>query len=317
MSKKILRIAAPIALSFLAPGIGTALGITSTAGTTALGAGLGAAGGAIGGGGLKGAALGALTGGVGNYLGATGKLGSAFGGSASGMVNPNVAGQALTKGVAGGVSGVVNPNVTSGLFGAGKSSFGGLADAASKIYGGYSGTQASDKAAKQQLEAQRKGIAALNPYALSGQMANQRTNELLGLDPNADQATIQNALRNSPGYQFRLSEGTQALDRSAAARGGLLSGAAQKELTNFGQGLADQTYNDYLSNLRPQTSQGLSAASGQAGIYDQIGNVGAANTVSKNNIQAQTLSSLFGGSGDQFTLDENGNVVRKKPVGSL
>lgn len=47
-----------------------------------------------------------------------------------------------------------------------------------------------------------------------------------------------------PGYQFRQQEGVNALDASAASRGLLLSGAQQKALQRFGQGLASQEYSD-------------------------------------------------------------------------
>lgn len=45
-----------------------------------------------------------------------------------------------------------------------------------------------------------------------------------------------------PGYQFRLSEGLKALDRQAAARGGLISGSALKGAQRFGQDYASQEY---------------------------------------------------------------------------
>ena len=45
-----------------------------------------------------------------------------------------------------------------------------------------------------------------------------------------------------PGYAFRLSEGQKALDRSAAARGGLISGSALKAATRFGQDMGSQEY---------------------------------------------------------------------------
>lgn len=45
-----------------------------------------------------------------------------------------------------------------------------------------------------------------------------------------------------PGYQFRLSEGTKAVKRSAAARGNYDSGATMKALTKYGQGLASQEF---------------------------------------------------------------------------
>jgi hypothetical protein len=50
------------------------------------------------------------------------------------------------------------------------------------------------------------------------------------------------AMYNDPGYGFRLSEGQKALDRSAAARGGLISGGALKAATRFGQDMGSQEY---------------------------------------------------------------------------
>lgn len=47
---------------------------------------------------------------------------------------------------------------------------------------------------------------------------------------------------DDPGYQFRLQEGMKALERSAAARGGVLSGATAKDITNYAQGMASQEY---------------------------------------------------------------------------
>ena len=45
-----------------------------------------------------------------------------------------------------------------------------------------------------------------------------------------------------PGYAFRLAEGQKALDRQAAARGGLISGGALKAATRFGQDMGSQEY---------------------------------------------------------------------------
>ena len=41
--------------------------------------------------------------------------------------------------------------------------------------------------------------------------------------------------QQDPGYGFRLKEGQQALDRQAAARGGLISGGALKAAQRYGQ----------------------------------------------------------------------------------
>jgi hypothetical protein len=45
-----------------------------------------------------------------------------------------------------------------------------------------------------------------------------------------------------PGYAFRLAEGQKALDRQAAARGGLISGGALKAATRFGQEMGSQEF---------------------------------------------------------------------------
>ena len=47
---------------------------------------------------------------------------------------------------------------------------------------------------------------------------------------------------DDPGFQFRLREGQKALERSAAARGGLQSGGTLKSLARFSQGLASDEF---------------------------------------------------------------------------
>lgn len=51
-------------------------------------------------------------------------------------------------------------------------------------------------------------------------------------------------LASDPGYQFGLSEGNRALTNSAAARGGLLSGAALKASTRYAQDYASTKFNE-------------------------------------------------------------------------
>lgn len=62
--------------------------------------------------------------------------------------------------------------------------------------------------------------------------------------------------QQDPGYAFRMSEGLKALDRQAAARGGLISGAALKGAQRFGQEAASQEYtnafNRYQTNRANQ-----------------------------------------------------------------
>ena len=80
-------------------------------------------------------------------------------------------------------------------------------------------------------------------------------------------------LTTDPGYGFRLSEGLKALERSAAARGGLLSGGTGKALTRYGQEMASQefgnAYNRGLTEynaLRQREAEGYNRLAGIAGV---------------------------------------------------
>ena len=50
------------------------------------------------------------------------------------------------------------------------------------------------------------------------------------------------AKQQDPGYAFRLAEGQKALERSAAARGGLISGGALKAAERYGQDYGSQEF---------------------------------------------------------------------------
>jgi hypothetical protein len=77
-------------------------------------------------------------------------------------------------------------------------------------------------------------------------------------------AGMQAALETSPGFQFRLAEGQKALERSAAAKGTLLTGGTAKALTRYGQDFASNEYNNRYNQLYGLSQLGLNAA-GQSG----------------------------------------------------
>jgi len=54
---------------------------------------------------------------------------------------------------------------------------------------------------------------------------------------------MQDAL-NEPGYQFRVGEGSKALERSAAAQGRLRTGGTLQDVLKYGQDFASQEYNN-------------------------------------------------------------------------
>lgn len=96
----------------------------------------------------------------------------------------------------------------------------------------------------------------------------------------------QSQVMNSPGYQFGLSQGRNALENSAAAAGGLYSGATGRALVQYGNDYGTTKYDDQLNNLRNSQSDQFNryaAISGQgqlgAGAINQAG-MNSANNIS-------------------------------------
>ena len=91
-----------------------------------------------------------------------------------------------------------------------------------------------------------------------------------GADFSGYQNQLKNLLSNpssitqTPGYQFALDQGNQAINRSAAAKGMLNSGNVLAELSKYGQGMASQGYQQQLNNLQSlmQGAQNFGLSSG-------------------------------------------------------
>ena len=99
---------------------------------------------------------------------------------------------------------------------------------------------AASRASDAQLQMFREQAALQEPFRQAGVRALPQLEAQRNMMPGA--FTGQVNLGQDPGYAFRLSEGQKALDRSAAARGGLISGGALKAAQRFGQDLGSQEY---------------------------------------------------------------------------
>lgn len=75
-----------------------------------------------------------------------------------------------------------------------------------------------------------------------------------------------------PGYAFRLQEGMKALERSAAARGGLLSGATLKGVQEYGQGLASQEFTNAFNRYQAERAARLNPLQSLAGMSQTSAN---------------------------------------------
>jgi hypothetical protein len=79
----------------------------------------------------------------------------------------------------------------------------------------------------------------------------------------------------SPGYQFRLGEGLKALEGRGSAMGITQSGAQQKAIQDYAQGLASQEYGNVLGRIGGLAGQGLQAGQLAGGYLSGAGsNIG-------------------------------------------
>jgi hypothetical protein len=83
-----------------------------------------------------------------------------------------------------------------------------------------------------------------------------------------------------PGYGFRLAEGQKALERSAAARGGLISGGALKAAQRYGQEMGSQEYTNAFNRYQTERQARLNPLQSLAGMAQtstgQLGQAGQA-----------------------------------------
>lgn len=175
--------------------------------------------------------------------------------------------------------------------------------------GAYMSSQASKSAAQTQADSANNSINANRealamqaemslPYRTAGEKA---VNQLSEMTQPGGAATKEFSYepfnyQADPGYAFRLKEGMNAMNATAAARGGLISGNALKAGQVYGQELGSQEYqnafsrylskyntaqntfqlnrNNLLSPLQFLTSQGQASAANQAA---NVGNMASSN----------------------------------------
>lgn len=74
-----------------------------------------------------------------------------------------------------------------------------------------------------------------------------------------------------PSYSFRFQEGLKALDRQAAARGGLISGGALKAAQRYGQEFASNEFGNAYNRLASRAGFGQTASTNMGGAAGQFG----------------------------------------------
>lgn len=110
---------------------------------------------------------------------------------------------------------------------------------------------------------------ALQPTMAAGTGA---LGNALGLGGPAGNQSALAQLQTTPGYQFTLGQGNNAINAAAAANGTLNSGNQATALANYDSGLAQNTYSNYVNQLQPYLSGAQNVAGGISGAYQNKGN---------------------------------------------
>jgi len=221
--------------------------------------------------------------------------------------------------------------------------------AAVTVGGAYMGSQASKSAANTQAnaaaqasDAQRamfeRQVELQEPFRQAGLKGQNRLLELLGLGEDktapgyGKYATAEFGMDKftaDPGYAFRMSEGMKALERSAAARGGLLSGATLKGTQRFGQDLASQEYQNAFNRyqaeragtLNPYQALSGSAQTSANTLTNAAGNLGTqlgSNIIGAGNAQAAgqigQANAIVGGLGQGINFYQNQQLLNRLPT---
>ena len=176
------------------------------------------------------------------------------------------------------------------------------------IGGGLIAAGGAKKAANVQAQAAREAQAAneralerqiglQEPFRQAGLTAQEQIMQLLGIGGDASAAGYgslakpfsQTDFEQDPGYAFRQAEGMRALERSASARGNLLSGGTLRGIQRFGQDLASQEYGNAFNRYQIERSARLNPlqslmGSGQSATNVMTGNVGQSSQNEQGNI---------------------------------
>lgn len=132
---------------------------------------------------------------------------------------------------------------------------------------------ASAEQARVQKEIFNEQTKLQEPFRQAGLKGQNQLLDLLGLSGNKDAkdyGTLARAftgqdMYKDPGYAFRLGEGVKALDRSAAARGGLLGGNQLRGVTQFGQDYGSQEYQNAFNRFQAERQARLNPLQSLAG----------------------------------------------------
>lgn len=193
--------------------------------------------------------------------------------------------------------------------------------AVGSIASGVLGSSAAQSASAQQAAAAEKSLAVqqhqfdiaqndLQPFMQGGTNSLSSLQKLLGIGPGGQGPTnpmLQmlgigpngqptgggidpSTFQSSPGYQFQMQQGTDAITNSNAARG--IGGNALKALQSYGQGTANQGWQQYLTNVGGAYGDLTGNLTNLTNVGAHAGQAMAGNAMTSGQLQGQALDDI-------------------------
>lgn len=126
---------------------------------------------------------------------------------------------------------------------------------------------AANNASNVMLNQQNMSRKDMQPWLDSGRGALSQLNQQM---PDLTRNFSMADFRADPSYQFNLQQGQQAIERSAAARGGGIGGGATTaSLLDYSQGLAGQQYQNAFNNFNTNQTNRFNRLASVAGVGQQ------------------------------------------------
>lgn len=145
-----------------------------------------------------------------------------------------------------------------------------------------------------------------NPLLELGESGVGLYGDALGVNGAEGSTRATEAYRTSPGFEFQMEQGLDALERRASAQGRVASGQTRDDTLRFATGLADQNYSGWLDRLGGTVNTYAGGAAGKAGSLSDLANLDL-NTLSQRLGLAGDVASGYMDTNNQFADGEEAN----------
>jgi hypothetical protein len=177
--------------------------------------------------------------------------------------------------------------------------------------------QAASDANQLQWDMYQQQREDLSPWRTTGENALNSLAIRLGLDGGKGgllDSFSQQDFEGDPGYQWRIQQGQKGIESSAAARGGLLSGAAAKAIGQYNQNFASNEYNNAYNRFNQNQANIFNRLAALSGVGQTA--VNSTNQAGQNYANTASNNLLYSGNARASGYTNQANAINSG-IGSV